>query len=641
MYVRTDNQFGQAPSLQPLLPTSLSPRPRVLTYSTQDVIDSRISVPAQHSLVRLSKNPTTSAAAVGMLEEIKAKRLAGIFCVNWKKAAERALRFGKSWWTVIPRDEDAVLMLDPDNVSRGQPLIAFRRELSPKDCGTLKNEKRFVSSPSRLDAGLVKAFESYRFWRGIRNSGHLVKCTIVTGNGDQVLAGFQGDPLRPAIPLRNVVPPLLCAPTPLLKVRCEEPSLDRVHCKGQQLPKGLKCLTHFHWCKYMPGELAFPPAYQTMTPDNMNPGFIEPLTDTLLPDKSPGGLQQRLDELLETPSFRNVKNRIKVALVDLTGKKLFDPDFAGWNETEPPTRGASLVKIAVLYALHQLRFDLEVTAIFGSDNARKPLTSKKELIKVASDRWAIEDVPKESQPLVEELFDFPEDPPNPVKVRLKRAPQTEGLLCCIYHENCNWAADVLIHKLGFPYLASVLWQSGLYSPKRGGLWIQGPLSLRQFCEDRSCFYDGIQTQCQTVGPITRRSHPVKIEGRKFPVTFLHNVTALSAATFFTLMGQGRLPDVGTSNRMVGELNASCKFFLGNQACIGFDINQLSLSTGKCGDDLLNNKHDAVLIRREVQGKTICYVAAMLTTGIPGNNTQVKCFFGRFLTDLDKIIQSRN
>src|SRR5215216_5666940 len=70
--------------------------PRVLTYSTKDVIDNRISIPAQHSLVRLSKNPATSADAVGMLQEIKAARLAGIYCVNWKTPAQRALRLGLS-----------------------------------------------------------------------------------------------------------------------------------------------------------------------------------------------------------------------------------------------------------------------------------------------------------------------------------------------------------------------------------------------------------------------------------------------------------------------------------------------------------------------------------------------------------------
>ena len=138
--------------------------PRVLTYTTKDVIDKRISVPAQHSLVRLSKNPATSADAIGMLEEVKAGRLGGIYCVNWEKPAQRALRLGKSWWTVIPPSEDAVLMLDPDNMLGGQPLIAFRRELDP-DCGLLKGEKRFAVSPSKLDAALLKAWASHRLWQ--------------------------------------------------------------------------------------------------------------------------------------------------------------------------------------------------------------------------------------------------------------------------------------------------------------------------------------------------------------------------------------------------------------------------------------------------------------------------------------------
>src|SRR4030095_12301908 len=106
-------------------PLSISnPTPRVLNYTQKDVIDQRISIPAQHSLVRLSKNPATSAEAVGMLEEIKVGRLGGIYCVNWKIPALRSIKFGKSWWTVIPKGEDAILMLDPENLLGGQPIIA-------------------------------------------------------------------------------------------------------------------------------------------------------------------------------------------------------------------------------------------------------------------------------------------------------------------------------------------------------------------------------------------------------------------------------------------------------------------------------------------------------------------------------------
>ncbi len=159
------NAFGAATrglSNSTQLETVAIAEARTLTYD--EVIDARISVPAQHSLVRLSKNSNTSAAAVAMLKEIKAGRLGGISCVNWKKAALRAQSLGKTWWTVIPKGEDAALMLDPDNLSGGQPLIAFRRELDPrpKGCGRLPNEKPFPPSPARLDAALLKAWSTYR-----------------------------------------------------------------------------------------------------------------------------------------------------------------------------------------------------------------------------------------------------------------------------------------------------------------------------------------------------------------------------------------------------------------------------------------------------------------------------------------------
>ena len=68
-------------------PAPDSVTPRVLTYTTNDAIDERISIPAQHSLVRLSKNPATSADAVGMRNTINENRLAGIYCVNWGEVA--------------------------------------------------------------------------------------------------------------------------------------------------------------------------------------------------------------------------------------------------------------------------------------------------------------------------------------------------------------------------------------------------------------------------------------------------------------------------------------------------------------------------------------------------------------------------
>lgn len=203
MYMQTYDRLGQAPTPKAELPL---PQPRVLTYSTRDVIDKRISVPAQHSLVRLSKNPATNGDAVRMLEEVKAGRLAGIYCVNWKEPAQRALKFGKSWWTVIPPSEDAILMLDPDNPAGGQPLIAFRRELDPRDkegCGKLKTDKTLTPSPARLDAALLKSWARYRQWQ----IGQLFLC-----NHRHTIS-----------PVGNVGPLRLCQVEPIVKI----PSITR------------------------------------------------------------------------------------------------------------------------------------------------------------------------------------------------------------------------------------------------------------------------------------------------------------------------------------------------------------------------------------------------------------------------------
>lgn len=138
--------------------------PRELTYTTRDVIDERISIPAQHSLVRLSKNPATNGDALGMLAEVKAGRLAGIYCVNWRRPAQRALRLGSNWWSVIPQGKNGILLLDPDNQMGGAPMIAFRRTMDP-ECGLLQNEKRVPAMPGQLDAALLRLWQTYRLFR--------------------------------------------------------------------------------------------------------------------------------------------------------------------------------------------------------------------------------------------------------------------------------------------------------------------------------------------------------------------------------------------------------------------------------------------------------------------------------------------
>lgn len=143
-----------------------------------------------------------------MLDEIKARRLAGIYCVNWKIPAQRAIKHGKTWWTVIPRDEDAVLMLDPASLSSGPPLIAFRRELDHRreqGCGLLKNEQPIPPSPARLDAALLKAWTSYKLWQ----TNQLAPCSESIPGLITTLASFESTQLED-LRVRNVVPEGYC-----------------------------------------------------------------------------------------------------------------------------------------------------------------------------------------------------------------------------------------------------------------------------------------------------------------------------------------------------------------------------------------------------------------------------------------------
>src|SRR5262245_17128994 len=204
-----------------------SATPRVLTYSTKDVIDKRISIPAQHSLVRLSKNPATSADAVGMLEDVKAGRLAGIYCVNWNVPAQRAVKLGKSWWTVIPAGEDAVLLLDPVNLTGGSRLMAYRRELD-SNCGLLKGEKKFTASPTRLDAALLKAWASYQQLR----TGQITKCPI---SGVGITSEF-----RRGIPVSNLVPAGLFCSSGGAAVTCPVNPIGR-RCSFAEMWKLIVC----------------------------------------------------------------------------------------------------------------------------------------------------------------------------------------------------------------------------------------------------------------------------------------------------------------------------------------------------------------------------------------------------------------
>jgi hypothetical protein len=389
--------------------------------------------------------------------------------------------------------------------------------------------------------------------------------------------------------------------------------------KTPKPPKGLILLPHFHVRKTLPKGNASG-VVECMEPAGMNPGFVT--NDELVTSPSATGLHARLKALMESkqkqrPQKMNVQ-RVSVALVDLTGPRLFAPDFAGWRSTVP-MYGASLSKICALYAVHQLCSELRSFA-----NHFK-LATKQALIAHLRGLWDKAGVSRKQQPNLDYLFAYTETPPKPVAV--EPSAKLQELISCTYSGNCNWAASLLIDRVGLAYIGSVLWQSGLFHPKRGGLWLKKLYASRcdSSCTSYCCF-PGHQ--------IEKALQPVYVT----PSSGSHCATALSAATYFTLMAQGRLADDGTSNRIRNDLKSACSMFGRYQ----LECSKLPVPT-KCGV-WGGYYHDVALVERSTApgctGKVIRYAVALLTHhAFPSGD--VGPIFQQFLSEADALIQQNN
>jgi len=355
-------------------------------------------------------------------------------------------------------------------------------------------------------------------------------------------------------------------------------------------PKGLVLLDHFQSPKQpdptSPGRFITGPVAKLDVKD-MNPGFVD-ANDQLITDTSRTGLQACLHKLVTT-QFRNylsnpqsaapsAGDRLRVALVDLTGAKIAQPEFAGWGSTVS-MYGASVPKILALYGAHQLRMDLRQLA------ASQSISAGKTLERTALQQWRL----RGNLPNLVWLFDIRNWSGNPSA--LDFTPAARKVFQGIMH---NAEAGELIIKVGFPYIASVAWQSGLYHPTRRGLWLASSYGKGQW-----------------------GSNPVKN-------VYSANVTALSAATYFTLLAQGRLVDDASSRQIKTSLAGGCFTWLFPES--------LGLVASKCGiwSDYL---HDCALIVRD----RVRYVVVGLTrTKRSEHSTYTQLFL-----ELDKLIVRNN
>ncbi len=339
-------------------------------------------------------------------------------------------------------------------------------------------------------------------------------------------------------------------------------------------PKGLVLLNHVHIPRQPdpkhPG-VFFSAAAAKLEPKAMNPGFID-ANDELLTDTTSTGLQTCLKKLITTKygdfltracrqsGTVSKDDRVHIALVDLTGPKLTQLDFAGWGSTVP-MYGASVPKILALYGAHQLRSDLRHMA------KDVGISRGLDLEEAVIQSWKAKGLMK-GFPDIVWLFDIRKWSGVPESLNFSTAARN---VCREIMHNCP--AGELIVRVGFPYIASTAWQSGLWHPVRGGLWLRS-----SYCNKGNW-----------------GSNPVS---RPMPV-YGHNVTALSAATYFTLLAQDRLVDDTTSAEMKNWLKGGCTTSLFPKG--------IGVVASKCG---LYSKyvHDCALIERS----DIRYVIVVLT-----------------------------
>jgi V8-like Glu-specific endopeptidase len=306
---------------------------------------------------------------------------------------------------------------------------------------------------------------------------------------------------------------------------------------------------------------------------------------------------------------------LRVALVDVTGKKLLDPEYAGWGSTVPVV-GASCPKVAALYAAFQLRQDLKHVA------AAEKITKTADLIRTMKERWKREgilDPPK----LDQYLYPYTNPP------ALEFSADVDSAIDNIIHrENSGHAARTLIKVIGFPYIASLLWQSGLRHPKYGGLWLTSS-------------YDGGAPWSSPSKP-----PPTPVYG--------HNATALSLATFFTLLAQDRLVTTGLPRTMKTALSTASWFSSTlPSASIASKVGLLlrCLKRGpklKNGQPVLDKNNQPVMGCKQseathvheagfIENGHFRYAVAIMTTGIPTGVSLLQ----KLIAELDTLIRNNN
>ncbi len=363
-------------------------------------------------------------------------------------------------------------------------------------------------------------------------------------------------------------------------------------------PAYLKLIEHFHLEKNM----------------NQNPGFYKSTgVDTAMT------LQGCLDKELAVSKKRYEKN-FGIALVDLSGKKLEKPEYAGYNSTIA-MYGASQSKMGALLAIHQLRYDIEKLGqkLASEKTGAEPFLME-ELIAAARSSFG----GGNSLFKIKDKFSFSGSGKD-IKVQLSEKMKKE--LIQMMRISNNYVASVVIKKIGFNYINSVLWQSGIYDKNRGGgLWVG-----RAYAGGKFWHRD----------PVAKLSH---------------GTNSLSMVKYMTLLEQGRLvspKDSESIKYFLSDTRFRIKFVRGIMD-LGLKVNNYAKAVKdptrkatiwrKSGTMKGSHRisHDAILVERQVCKDKECNNKVLLRYAAAGVS-QYAAVRGMRLwgKQLDRCIQKNN
>ena len=396
----------------------------------------------------------------------------------------------------------------------------------------------------------------------------------------------------------------------------------------------LKCVAHQHFARICKDGKSFVDAASptTMTRAAMNPGFFRARDgfhefDTVLDSKLRNLIlnNPKYSAMLAGPSKlkgeASPADRLRVAMVDLTGAKICRPGYADCGSKLPIT-GGSTVKIAMLYAAHQLLFDLNQMARTGGLKTPDELKQK-----ALNEVWSQLICP----PDLNWLIEFDRSEPI-VQARFSKQLNTHlTLLVDRAHSFSSVGSAIeLIMRLGFEYIASVLWQSGLRHSRTQGLWIRNTFQQAHLKVQ-------VNSRCNYK---TRYSTP---EGDRERITWYQDptddtefsLTALSVVTFFTLLAQGRLVNKSASFVMETLLAKGCDFPLNEFT----PIPGMKIRATKCG--LTSDVMHVAMLRESMFSPPITYALAVLVRRNNEPEGKTMSFLHSFVKDMDRLIRENN